>query len=231
MKKKRHFLPGFLFDFPHAKAFKGGGAPAMPPVQNYNPPTPYVPPTYTAPTSGSYNRTRGDITLDQARANYIASQDYSQYGSTDEGYAALGGDAGFVDWWKNNAATTKYSDFGADEDLLYALAVGGNQDAAGILGYAPKTGTGTTGTGTEAPPVTPPSPDAPVTSPNGQTVFQPTPTQPIPPVSDRSSEVMQAGREARRAAKKRKGLLSTYLAGETGGATGAAPTLLGRSNT
>lgn len=195
-------LPGFLFSFPHAVAFKGGGAPAMPAVPTYTPPpSPYVPPTQNTDP-----------------VNYDVARKYWE--------GAYTGDATpYSDPWNdsfNEWTSGLESAWGVDSytKLNYGQLTGQIKPGA--------TGDGTGGTGTDQPPA-PPAPDAPVTSPNGQTVTQPTPYTPPPPVSDRSSEVMQAGREARRNSKKRKGLLSTYLAGETGGAQGAAPTLLGRS--
>lgn len=126
----------------------------------------------------------------------------------------------YTDPWNDefNAWTSGLeSDFGVDsyEKLNYGQ----------LTGQVKPGTTGTTGGGT--PPPTPPAPDAPVQSSTG-TITQPTPSQPIPPVSDRSSEVQQAGREARRNSKKRKGLLSTLLAGETGGASAPTKTLLGQ---
>lgn len=73
-----------------------------------------------------------------------------------------------------------------------------------------------------------PKPDAPVVKPDGEVVAPPAAPTPIPPASDRSSEVRQAGRDARRNSRKRKGLLGTLLAGETGGANNPSKTLLGQ---
>lgn len=59
----------------------------------------------------------------------------------------------------------------------------------------------------------------------------PTAAAPIaaaPPASDRSSGVRDAGREARKRFGRRKGYLSTLLAGETGGFQGQGKTLLGQ---
>lgn len=170
-------LPGFLFSFPHAVAFKGGGAPAMPAV-----------PTYTPPANGG-----------------AANRPYSAF---IQGEIASGRQSGYYDSsWTDEAIANNIVSNGYAKDLY-----------TNPEGWVDPTMP------------TPPAPDAPVTSPNGQTVTAPTPYQAPPPVSDRSSEVMQAGRAARQASKRRKGLLSTYLAGETGGAKGAAPSLLGRSN-
>lgn len=192
MRNKHTFLPGFLFNFPHAMRFKGGGAPTVQPPA-YNPPKP--PPS---PDSA---------------VNYDVARTYFEGNYQGENQA-------YTDPWNDefNAWTSGLeSDFGVDsyEKLNYGQLTGQVKP------------TGTAGGGGDQPPA-PPSPDAPVTSPNGQTVTAPTVTQPIPPVSDRSSEVRQAGRDARRQSRKRKGFLSTLLAGETGGANAPSKTLLGQ---
>lgn len=180
MRNKRTFLPGYLFNFPHAMRFKGGGAPTV------QPPT-YAPPAPTAPPSAD------------SAVSYEVARDYFK----DNVYK---GDAQpFTDPWNNSFnewASGLESSFGVDSYTK--------------LNYGQLTGQ-------TKPAPTPPAPDAPV---NG--ITQPTPTPPSPPVSERSSDVIQAGRDALRTAKKRKGYLSTFLAGETGGAQGSAKTLLGQ---
>jgi hypothetical protein len=86
--------------------------------------------------------------------------------------------------------------------------------------------------------VTMPKPESPVLTNNASAagprdvlgytqIAMPTPMAPVPPVTDRLSEIIQAGRESKRKTTKRKGLLSTLLAGETGGYQGQQRTLLG----
>lgn len=60
------------------------------------------------------------------------------------------------------------------------------------------------------------TPTPPTVQPSAVT---PTPKAPaaVPPVTERTIEVEMASRESKLAAKKRKGLRSTLLAGETGG--------------
>jgi hypothetical protein len=55
----------------------------------------------------------------------------------------------------------------------------------------------------------------------------PKPPDPIPPVTQASTEVAQASLQAKRDAAKRNGYASTLLAGETGGNKDAPKTLLG----
>ena len=59
---------------------------------------------------------------------------------------------------------------------------------------------------------------APVAAPV-QTIVQPAPVapRPVPPVTDRTSEVVAAERQSKLDAAKKKGIRSTLLAGETGG--------------
>jgi hypothetical protein len=90
----------------------------------------------------------------------------------------------------------------------------------------------TGGGGTVKPPAGPPKADAPVvvTDPVTkveETIAPPTPIKAPPPVTDRMSEIIMAGRDARKKAQSKKGYMSTLLAGETGGFTGNAKTLLG----
>jgi hypothetical protein len=96
------------------------------------------------------------------------------------------------------------------------------------------------------PPIAPPPPP-PTPEPPPQPIQPPPPTIPIdtgaglpppdapagpstiaPPASDKSSEVRDAKREALKKSGKRRGLLSTLLAGETGGYQGQGKTLLGQ---
>lgn len=127
------------------------------------------------------------------------------------------GDAqAFTDPWNNSFnewAGGLQSTYGVDDytKLNYGQLTGQVKPGAGNTDQAP----------------TPPAPDAPVNS-NGTLISAPTAPAPIPPVSERSSDVVQAGRDARRSSKKRKGYLSTFLAGETGGATSPVKTLLGQ---
>lgn len=188
--RNKTFVPGFLYDFPHARAYKGGGAPTVQPP-TYNPPAP--PPS---PDSA---------------VNYDVARKYF------EGYYTGSAPAYSNEWNDsfNQWTSGLESSFGVDsyEKLNYGQLTGAIKP-------------GTTG-GTDQPPA-PPAPDAPVTDSKGTLLTAPTASQPIPPVSDRSSEVQQAGREARRSAKKRRGMLSTFLAGETGGANNPMKTLLGQ---
>ena len=85
------------------------------------------------------------------------------------------------------------------------------------------------------PPPPPPEPPPPAAIvPIDTTTALPPPEAPAssvsvaPPASDKSGEVRDAQREAKRKATKRKGLLSTLLAGETGGYQGQGKTLLGQ---
>lgn len=193
--RNKSFVPGFLYDFPHAKRFKGGGAPTVQPPA-YNPPAPVQPPSPDSAVS------------------YEVARDYFK----DNVYS--GEAQAFTDPWNNSFnewASGLESSFGVDSytKLNYGQLTG-----------AIKPGGGTGGT-TDQPPA-PPSPTAPVADSQGTLLTAPTASAPIPPVSDRSSEVQQAGREARRSAKKRRGMLSTFLAGETGGANNPAKTLLGQ---
>lgn len=190
--RNKTFGPGFLNDFPHAKRFKGGGAPTVQPPA-YNPPAP--PPS---PDSA--------VNYDVARKYFETS-----YTGNAPAYSNEWNDS-FNQWTSGLEGS-----FGVDsyEKLNYGQLTG-----------AIKPGTGGTGT-TDQPPA-PPAPDAPVKASDGTLLSAPTASAPIPPVSDRSSEVQQAGREARRASKRRKGFLSTFLAGETGGANNPVKTLLGQ---
>jgi len=81
-------------------------------------------------------------------------------------------------------------------------------------------------------PEPPPAPVSPIDTSTGQTLPPPeppaTPATPAPPASDKSSEVRDAQREARKKAGRRKGYLSTLLAAETGGYQGQGKTLLGQ---
>lgn len=192
MRNKRTFGPGFLNEFPHARAYKGGGAPTVQPPA-YNPPKP--PPSPDSP-----------VNYDVARTYFETS-----YTGNAPAYSNEWNDS-FNQW-----TSGLESSFGVDsyEKLNYGQLTG-----------AIKPGGTNTG-GTDQPP-TPPAPDAPVKASDGTLLSAPTASAPIPPVSDRSSEVQQAGREARRSAKKRRGLLSTFLAGETGGANNPVKTLLGQ---
>jgi hypothetical protein len=87
-----------------------------------------------------------------------------------------------------------------------------------------------------APPPPPPAPEPPPAEPpvtdGGTNLPPPEPpansTTVAPPASDKSSEVRDANREARKKAGRRRGYLSTLLANETGGAQGQAKTLLGQ---
>jgi hypothetical protein len=175
--RNKTFVPGFLYDFPHARAYKGGGAPTVQPPA-YEPPN-NIPAPPTTPKTYS----------------------------------------GFVmDHIKTNRASGYYDDSWTDEAIAQNLVSNGyvkdpytNPDDW-VDPNAPKA----------------PAPDAPVTARDGTLLSAPQASAPIPPVSDRSSEVQQAGREARRAAKKRRGLLSTFVAGETGGANNPMKTLLGQ---
>ncbi len=172
--RNKTFVPGFLYDFPHAKRFKGGGAPTV------------QPPAYTPPPGPT-----------KPLSSFVQSK------------------------IKEGRASGYYDDSWTDE------AIGNNLVNNG---YAPDLYTNPDGwkDPNAAPGPTPPAPDAPVKASDGTLLTAPTATAPIPPVSDRSSEVQQAGREARRAAKKRRGLLSTFVAGETGGANNPMKTLLGQ---
>jgi hypothetical protein len=83
-----------------------------------------------------------------------------------------------------------------------------------------------------APPAAPPKADAPVTVTDPvtkveETIAPPTPIKAPPPVTDRMSEIIMAGRDARKKAQSKKGYMSTILAGETGGAIGSPKSLLG----
>lgn len=80
-------------------------------------------------------------------------------------------------------------------------------------------------------PEPPPAPVAPIDTSTG-TLPPPeapaTPATVAPPASDKSSEIRDAQREARKKAGRRKGYLSTLLAGDTGGYQGQGKTLLGQ---
>lgn len=86
------------------------------------------------------------------------------------------------------------------------------------------------------PPPPPPPPEPPAPTPDvtgGGTTLPPpeppaTPATVAPPPSDKSSEVRDAQREARKKAGRRRGYLSTLLAGETGGNQTPQKTLLGQ---
>lgn len=84
------------------------------------------------------------------------------------------------------------------------------------------------------PPEPPPMPVAPIDTGAGATPTLPPPEPPAtpatvaPPASDKSSEVRDAQREARKKAGRRRGYLSTLLASETGGYQGQGKTLLGQ---
>lgn len=82
-------------------------------------------------------------------------------------------------------------------------------------------------------PEPPPAPIAPIdTGANSPTLPPPeppaTPATVAPPASDKSSEVRDAQREARKKAGRRRGYLGTLLAAETGGYQGQGKTLLGQ---
>lgn len=200
--RNKTFLPGFLFDFPHAKRFKGGGAPTVQPPA-YNPPG-------NTPAAAD----------DSALQSYLATSNPGYYDefTRNRDRPGSGDTRTFGTWLRDHLNATPGDDLWKDP-AISTYAKGG----AFVAPTPDDTGTG----GTNDAPV-PPAPDAPVKASDGTLLTAPTATAPIPPVSDRSSEVQQAGREARRSAKKRRGMLSTFLAGETGGASNPVKTLLGQ---
>jgi hypothetical protein len=190
--RNKTFVPGFLYDFPHARAYKGGGAPTVQPPA-YEPPTPKPP---QSPDSA---------------VSYEVARDYFK----DNVYS--GQDQAFTDPWNDS-----FNQWAGGLESTYGV------DSYTKLNYGQMTGSIKPGGGSTTDAPTPPAPDAPVKASDGTLLSAPTATAPTPPVSDRSSEVQQAGREARRNAKKRRGMLSTFLAGETGGASNPVKTLLGQ---
>lgn len=125
----------------------------------------------------------------------------------------------FATWFKDHLTGNKEDELWQDDAIKGFLETG--------MFKAPATGGAGTGQEPTVDP-TPPTPDSPVRDSSGTLLTAPTAPSTPPPVSDRSSEVFQAGRAARQANRRRKGFLSTLLAGETGGAQSPIKTLLGQ---
>jgi hypothetical protein len=207
MRNKRH-LPILLAlaatAFPHAMHAKGKGAPALEAPDMGPPPTDF---------SQDIIGYLGD------RAN-VAEYERNRQASGGKDTRS------FADWLRGGLQGNKSDELWQDQAI------------ADFVNTGTFTKPGATGGDTNTPPVAPPAPVLPPPIDTGAGLNLGAPTMPTfekaaPPVSDKSSEIRDAGREARRRAGRRKGYLSTLLAGETGGyqagaTTGQPKTLLGQ---
>jgi hypothetical protein len=210
MRNKRH-LPLLLAlavsPFPHAMHAKGKGAPALEPPPMNPPGGTGAPPVDDASTS---------------LQGYLAESNpgyFSEY-ERNKNRPNSGDTRTFGTWLKDHLNATP-------DDALWQDSAVSTYAKGGSFTAPTKDAPGDT------PPVAPPAPTLPPPIDTGAGLnlgapTMPTLEKPAPPVSDKSSEVRDAGREARRKAGRRKGYLSTLLAGESGGYTGQAKTLLGQ---
>jgi hypothetical protein len=233
----------------------GGGVPSASSIPAYNPPQPpsgvqqYVDATYGTGWSDEYQRHMNWVAQNQPGNDKRSFDQWLSEGLRGNKSDDLWKDAAVAGWVNTGQFTAPTSGGSGGSgsvtpppDLPKELNLPEvpNTPLTPNIPVTPTGNTGSTGStgSTVKPPTAMPDPAAPVVTSNptaegtrdeagNVTISMPTPMAPVPPVTDRLSEIVQAGRESKRKTTKRKGLLSTLLAGETGGYQGQQRTLLG----